>query len=89
MAAPDPTGCPDERPLLAELRRIAKRIARVGPLYERRAEIYQELRECDPPVKHRVIADAAGTTEEAVIQVLRAANRRAQGLPSRPKAGTG
>lgn len=38
--------------------------------WRERRDLYAEARTLDPPIPHRRIADAAGTTEAAVMQVV-------------------
>lgn len=76
-----PTTTPDEleqlddttRGLLDELDGIAEYLEPVEQKYARRAEIMVQLRERKPPVKHRIIAEAARSSEDAVIQTVRKA----------------
>lgn len=65
----------ETRALLGELDGIANYLDAVDEKYERRAEIFLALRGRTPPVKHRIIAEFAHSTEEAVIQVIRKAKR--------------
>lgn len=70
-----PKVSPKVRRRLKELDDIAEALAPVDGLYSRRAEIYVELREQDPPVPFRVIAEHARSTEDAVIQATKKAKR--------------
>jgi hypothetical protein len=65
----------ETRALLGELDGIANYLDGVDEKYERRSEIFLALRERKPPVKHRILAVFAHSTEEAVIQAIRKAKR--------------
>lgn len=66
--------------ILRELGHVSNQLgeveARRSELYAKRLALYQEARQLDPPVTNRVLAEATGVTEEAVIQVLRKAARQ-------------
>ena len=66
--------------VLAELRALRERIeagqADVTEAYARRLELFQRARAAEPPMPNRVLAEASGVTEVAVIQCL--AKRRLQ-----------
>lgn len=66
--------------ILRELGHVAGQLgdveARRADLYAKRLALFQEARALDPPVTNRVLAEATGVTEEAVIQVLRKAARQ-------------
>jgi hypothetical protein len=66
----------DTRALLGELDGIANYLDGVDEKYERRSEIFLTLRARTPPVKHRILAVFAHSTEEAVIQALRKARSK-------------
>ena len=65
----------ETRTLLAELDEIADYLDSVPAKYDRRTEIFLRLRARKPPVKYRIIADFAHSTEEAVIQAYRKATK--------------
>lgn len=60
--------------VLADLRKVAKRIAVVDPqlkaLYDQRRALFAEGREVDPPVTHPALAEAAGISEPMVVRTL-------------------
>lgn len=66
----------ETRALLGELDGIANYLDGVQAKYDRRTEIFLALRARKPPVKYRIIADYAHSTEEAVIQAYRKATRK-------------
>lgn len=66
----------ETRALLAELDEIATFLDGVPAKYDRRTEIFLRLRARKPPVKYRIIADFAHSTEEAVIQAYRKATKK-------------
>lgn len=61
--------------LLGELTGLRTEIdeaqAHVADLFTRRVVIFDQLRQLDPPVTQRVIAEAAGIHEVGVIQALK------------------
>lgn len=66
----------ETRALLGELDGIANYLDAVPEKYDRRTEIFLRLRARKPPVKYRIIADFAHSTEEAVIQAYRKATKK-------------
>lgn len=77
-------------PLLTELAAIRVELEgatqRVDDLYARRTAIFEELRGTDPPTPQRLIAEASGITEVAVIQAIR--KRRARVAKESASTGT-
>lgn len=71
----------DAETLLGLLRRMAARIAEqetvLADLYSERTQVFCALRDLDPPVTQRVIAEAAGVSDVAVIAAIRKAKARA------------
>lgn len=65
----------ETRALLGELDGIANYLDAVPAKYDRRTEIFLRLRKRKPPVKYRIIAEFAHSTEEAVIQAYRKATK--------------
>lgn len=73
---------PEERDAIkAELGQVADELATVNAtsteLYARRLALLLAGRALQPPITQRELAAAAGVSEEAVIQVLRKAQRQA------------
>lgn len=70
--------------LLAELSAITAELAEVGArraeLYGQRLAVFQRARQLDPPITQRELGARAGVTEVAVIQALRQARRRGEGV---------
>lgn len=73
---------------LAELREVATQLtlhtAIVADLYTRRDALYVELRQATPQVTQRVIAEAAGVSEVAVVASLRKLRWKADAEPEPP-----
>lgn len=62
--------------LLDELDDIASTLDEVDDLYQRRVEIFALLRQVDPPITVRTLAERAHLTKGAATQVVRTAKER-------------
>lgn len=58
-------------------RQIDSRQRDLVALYERRLQLLEAGRRCDPPMKHVELAHAAGIAEDAVTKALAKARRMA------------
>lgn len=69
----------DRDALLAELAEVGEMIrtteTALTGLYSRRLALFRVARRLDPPVTQRVLGDAAGITEVAVIAAIKKAER--------------
>ncbi len=72
----------DTEAVLSELRELRERIeagqADLTDAYARRLELFQQARSSAPPTPNRVLAEAAGVTEVAIIQARKKARLQAE-----------
>lgn len=59
---------------LTHLRRLRRQLDRLDTLFAARLDTIRELRGMDPPVPWSQIADACGTSEPNLIQLLKKAD---------------
>lgn len=82
MGEPSTVATTDHDPGKVALRRLRAVTAKRKALEAETLDLFVQLRDVDPPVAYKTIAEAAGhTTEVAVINALRRAGRHVRTRP--------